>query len=439
MLLEFKTKNFRCFKDEMVFSMIPAPKQKDLNYSILESKIGKKKISALCSAVIYGPNASGKSTIVNAMDAFKHIVLRGNINNCEPFEQFNISSYQLEYIPNISSNSSESVDFEIKFIESDLLFNYKTSIALGSFKESHFERQIKSEILRINDRIVYERENNELSKLTITPINQHLNNKNLNMRLGRIAENSLRPTELFLTNGFKNIISNEIVDIFETWLKEKFLVIVSTNLISTWDPTLLTKKPEGNYYASSTLNKSLEIFKQSASRIGYVKEQNNALRIVSFIDDVDNGYVPSSYFESFGTMRFLNEFPLVLKVLKTGGILVVDKFDASIHPIAFMNLIKIFHNDEINTKHAQLIFNTHNPIFLNADLFRRDEIKFVEKDSKTSSVHYSLSDFKTKDGVRKGEDYMKNYFVSKYGAIQDVDFSQIINDYIKAKDTDNKI
>ena len=45
-------------------------------------------------------------------------------------------------------------------------------------------------------------------------------------------------------------------------------------------------------------------------------------------------------------------------------------------------------------KIAQLIFNTHNPIFLNANIVRRDEIKFVERDDETHlSAHYSLSDF----------------------------------------------
>ena len=92
-----------------------------------------------------------------------------------------------------------------------------------------------------------------------------------------------------------------------------------------------------------------------------------------------------------------------------------------------MNIINIFHNDEINKKHAQLIFNTHNPIFLDSSLFRRDEVKFVEIDEdKKSSVHYSLSDFRTADGVRKGEDYMNNYFVNRYGAIKDIDFTSII-------------
>lgn len=44
MLLEFKTENFKSFLDEMDFLMTPAPKQKDLEYSILEHKIGKKLI-----------------------------------------------------------------------------------------------------------------------------------------------------------------------------------------------------------------------------------------------------------------------------------------------------------------------------------------------------------------------------------------------------------
>ena len=85
-------------------------------------------------------------------------------------------------------------------------------------------------------------------------------------------------------------------------------------------------------------------------------------------------------FESYGTIRFINEFPLVIQVLLNGGTLVMDEFDASIHPMALMNIINVFHNDGINKNYAQLIFNTHNPIFLDSSLLRRDEIKFVERE-----------------------------------------------------------
>jgi len=139
--------------------------------------------------------------------------------------------------------------------------------------------------------------------------------------------------------------------------------------------------------------------------------------------------IPVELFESFGTIRFINLFPLVLQTLRKGGVLIVDEFDASIHPMALMNIITLFHNDELNTHRAQLVFNTHNPIFLNSNLFRRDEIKFVDRDDESHcSTHYSLSDFGTAgaNGVRKTEDYMKNYFIDRYGAIKSIDLAPVI-------------
>jgi hypothetical protein len=72
---------------------------------------------------------------------------------------------------------------------------------------------------------------------------------------------------------------------------------------------------------------------------------------------------------------------------------------------------------------------------LDSSLLRRDEIKFVEREDETGkSIHYALSDFKTADGIRKGEDYMNNYFVNRYGAIKEVDFSDFIEQMIKGKE-----
>ena len=61
-------------------------------------------------------------------------------------------------------------------------------------------------------------------------------------------------------------------------------------------------------------------------------------------------------------------------------------------------------------------------------MFRRYEIKFVDRDENSyRSELYSLSDFGTtgKNGVRKHEDYMKNYFINQYGATKDIDFTSI--------------
>lgn len=98
-----------------------------------------------------------------------------------------------------------------------------------------------------------------------------------------------------------------------------------------------------------------------------------------------------------------------------------------------MDIIGIFHNDEVNIYNAQLIFNTHNPLYLNNNLFRRDEIKFIDRDEHTKcSRHYSLSDFGTKGtNARKGKDYMNNYFMDEYGAIRDIDFTDLLTKIIK--------
>ncbi len=62
MLLEFRAKNYKSFRDELVFYLLPAPKQTGLDYSLLNTKIGSDEYKCLCSAVIYGP---GQWTLVN--------------------------------------------------------------------------------------------------------------------------------------------------------------------------------------------------------------------------------------------------------------------------------------------------------------------------------------------------------------------------------------
>ena len=115
----------------------------------------------------------------------------------------------------------------------------------------------------------------------------------------------------------------------------------------------------------------------------------------------------------------------------------VDELDASIHTMAIISLINVFHNDEINRNHAQLIFNTQNPIYLNRNIFRTDEIKFVDRNDETHcSELYALSDFGTKGSTRakNTNNYMTNYFVNRYGAIRNIDLSDIFLKILEEQD-----
>jgi hypothetical protein len=64
---------------------------------------------------------------------------------------------------------------------------------------------------------------------------------------------------------------------------------------------------------------------------------------------------------------------------------------------------------------------------MDSSLLRREEIKFVDRDDETEySEHYALSDFKTPQRKRKHEDYLQGYFLHRYGAIRDIDFSPVL-------------
>lgn len=437
MLLEFKASNYKSFSDELVFSMIPAPKQKGLDYSILKKKVGKKEYKGLSSAVIYGANASGKTNIIGAMDTFKSIILRGNIKNDEGKAGPNAAAGALELIPNNAHDEAKPVTFSIKFITNDLLIEYSVSMVLGRFLDTDFSRRIILERLSINDSILFERDET-LRFHSISLVQQYFVNafsENEESAIA-LAKNNLNDEELFLTNGFKTMFSSKIVSIISDWLENQFMVIYRADAINVIRK--FSDPQKKSVYIERTLNDAAKQFGISSNGIGYIVEgDSDEAKLCSlFNEKMQAKAIPAELFESYGTIRFINMFPLVARALLTGGTLIVDEFDASIHPMALMSIINIFHNDEINTYNAQLIFNTHNPIFLNSNLFRRDEIKFVERDDDThNSEHYSLSDFGTtgENGVRKNEDYMKNYFVDRYGAIRDIDFTPVFESLISGE------
>ena len=428
MLLQFKAQNYRSFKNEFVFNMQPAAKQRDLNYSVLSKKVGNKLYKALCSSVIYGPNASGKTNAIGAIDAMRTIVLRGNIRESNVPD---LASSILSLMPNIHSSSEDPVCFYIKFIENDFLIEYELKLKLGQCFDKEFKRSIGYERLSINGFNVFIREDSHIDVAINDLVESFMTDQtrdNINS-LNAVANSNINPLDLFLVNGFKSFYSNEIAEIVLGWFSRKLLVLYR---IDNHDINLNSEYEKDVYYEEH-IDNAAKAF-GSHNTVGFRKDGDLA-RKTSFVN-MPNGkryLVDSEVFESLGTLKFMNLIMPVFTAVSEGGTLIVDEFDASIHPRAIMNLINIFHNDEINTKQAQLIFNTHNPIFLNANLFRRDEIKFVEYQDESSEL-YSLSDFGTaKDGVRKGEDYMRNYFINKYGAIADVDFTDIIKDAMNGK------
>jgi AAA15 family ATPase/GTPase len=139
--------------------------------------------------------------------------------------------------------------------------------------------------------------------------------------------------------------------------------------------------------------------------------------------------------ESAGTQRLFALLGPWFDALENGDILIIDEFGSNLHTKLSMELIKIFQS-KINTTNAQLIFASHDTNLLRNDLFRRDQIWFTEKDSKSgSSDLYSLVEYKINQAtsVRNDASFEKDYLIGKYGAIPYFgDITRFINDFTKA-------
>lgn len=199
-------------------------------------------------------------------------------------------------------------------------------------------------------------------------------------------------------------------------------------------------EPIENYFLSSVVPKNFETDENVRKKvINYLSsfdnsivdfevevikgetEEGKKLKIDSVHKMIDGNGVASIplQYESAGTLKMFALYPLLDEILKTGGVLVVDELNSKIHPLMVRVFVQTFLNKDLNPNKAQLIFTTHDTWQLNANLLRRDEIWFTEKQKNGVSQLYSLADFVDEDGVkiRKDENYEKNYLLGKYGAI----------------------
>lgn len=118
--------------------------------------------------------------------------------------------------------------------------------------------------------------------------------------------------------------------------------------------------------------------------------------------------------ESGGTRILVFFAGMVFNILEKGRTLVIDELDTSLHTLLVRELVSLFHRAEINVRGAQLVFTKHDASLLDAhDLFRRDQIWLVEKDSEQSSSLVVRSKF----SPRKNEALGKGYLSGRYGGI----------------------
>lgn len=126
--------------------------------------------------------------------------------------------------------------------------------------------------------------------------------------------------------------------------------------------------------------------------------------------------------ESDGTRKLMALAPAIESALHTGGILLVDELERELHPMLVDYIIAKFQSKASNPNGAQIVFTTHNTELMNLELLRKDQLYFVDKrDKDGASDLYTISEFST----RTTENIRKGYLVGKYGAIPDVEIEEV--------------
>jgi hypothetical protein len=131
--------------------------------------------------------------------------------------------------------------------------------------------------------------------------------------------------------------------------------------------------------------------------------------LVEFDLDVD---------ESSGTRKLFAMAAPLMETLARGNIMVVDELDSRLHTALTREIVKLFNSNETNPNGAQLIFTVQDTNLLDNSLFRRDQIWFIEKDSRGASQLYSLAEF---NKVRNDLSFERNYIQGRFGAVPYVD------------------
>lgn len=122
--------------------------------------------------------------------------------------------------------------------------------------------------------------------------------------------------------------------------------------------------------------------------------------------------------ESTGTQTWFRLLGPVLGSLRRGGILLLDEIDRSLHPRLSSQLIQLFQDPQTNPRNAQLIFTTHDTSLLN--VLNRDEVWLMEKGSDGASRLVALAEYGT-ERVRKSLNLERAYLQGRFGAVPEID------------------
>jgi AAA15 family ATPase/GTPase len=413
MINRFSFENVLSFKEPQELSMIASAKKERLFDDSQNYVETAKDSETLSSAVLYGANASGKSNLVKALHQFRNLIFFGNQNLDS--REFSIPNFQLD-----AEKAKLPVQFEVECYWKEKSYRYGFSLLNSGLEEEWLYVKEKRETE------VFYRKRQEFTIPTKNKILHELTSKKM-----------VHSKAFLVTIGAQ--FNDASCAGFLDWISH-FNIISGLEDHAYKDYTVRRMK-ESRAFSQKVVElikfadfgiEDISINSIPGQNIKFTVGDNSAVEVEpGTVDDLmSKRFVMNSnglpelkefhfgVFESAGTQKFAHIAGPILDVLEKGSVLVIDELDTKLHPELTERLVLMFHNKEINKNHAQLIFTSHNTNLLDAKIFRRDQIFFVEKDSFGASHLYSLADFK-KDGksTRNDENIELNYLKGKYGAL----------------------
>jgi len=431
MIVQFSIENYKSFKKESILSFIGSNTTKEHES---DNTFLWKDYKFLKSNAIYGANASGKSNLINAMSLMKRIVLTSFHNALlEKNKITQVSPFKLN-----SDSSKRPSTFEVVFIKNEKQYRYGFEIK---------EDKILSEwLFHIPNKIETPLFTRELDKIHInkTQFKEGLNleSKTRNNVLfisvcsqfnGEVSDlvinwfKNLRFISGLNDDGYRRYTTEKIKEdkTFNKWLN-KFIKFLEISKISVEDELIETIDiddldiPDDKKELKVAL-KALNELQEKEKTVSKLKSWHNVYDSDNIIND--NVAFDFNREESKGTQKLVYILGPIYDALVNSRVLIVDELDSRLHTLLTSQVINLFH--KFNKKNAQFAFVLHDTNILKTEVFRRDQLWFIEKDQFGSSEIYSLYDY---GKVRKDAKFEQAYLKGNYGAVPQINLSnELIN------------
>ncbi len=397
MIINFSIQNFGSVKDKQTLTF-EADKSDHLENSYI---IHTNGLRLLKIALIYGANASGKTTILKALEFLRDIVLEPETKKTD----------ELDFQPFLfdSETPKQNSVISIEFIANDTKYFYEVEF---------FRKAVVNETLNFynpNKANVFKRTTNINNQFTEIKFGSKI-------KIDKTIEKNLEANTLwnntvlggFLKTNIDVAELKEAVEWFKNYLRP--LIYTKTQLegfvtskidkgeLSKIDVINILKKAD--FHISDIVIQEEEkeipdgfiefVKKQLKAPDNEVKKLEGKGKITSVNIEFEHTVNQSKYtlpieMESQGTRRFYGFAGLLALLIKNSTAFPIDELESSLHPDLYSHFILSF---LLNTDRSQIIATTHNREILdNKDIFRNDAIWFTDKSDNSSTELYSLADF----------------------------------------------